>query len=89
MVTPQTGRPLYSYDDACHALTGWAAVLVYGRVVVALANAGIFCVALDASPTGLGTVLPQSVLQDVMANGGAQVLPGRAVSWQQLMKGAQ
>jgi len=61
---------------------GRAAVVVHGRVVVALADAGVPWVALDAGLAAATAVLQQAFLQDVMADGGAQVLPDGGVGGQ-------
>lgn len=82
VVSPKISSPLDSYDDPCHALTGRAAVLVNSWVIVALADAGIPGVALDAGLTAVAAVPPQAFLQNVMANGRAQVLSDRVFSRQ-------
>lgn len=89
VVSPQTRSPLHSDDDPGHALPAGAAVLVDAGLVVALADAGVLGVALDAGLTALGAVLPQTSLQDVMADGCAQVDPRRGFRGEQLMKRVQ
>lgn len=82
MISPQVSGPLYSDDHPGHALAGWAAVWAHGKVVVAAADTGLLLVALDSCLTGLRAVPPQGFLQDVMADGRAQVPPHRAVDRQ-------
>lgn len=82
VVSPEAVRPLHRDDDPRHALTGRAAVSVHAGVVVALADAGVPRVALDAGPAAAAAVPPQAFLQDVMADGGAQVLTDGGIDGQ-------
>ncbi|KAG7238926.1 hypothetical protein INR49_030473 [Caranx melampygus] len=76
VVTPKIRSPLHSYDDPGHALASRAAVSIYSRFIVALADAGIPRVSLDADLTAVTAVPQQAFLQDVMTNGCSQVLSG-------------
>ena len=86
VVPPQPGSPLDGEDDPGHAPTGRAAIGVDARVVVALTHAGIPGVALDAGLAGIAAVPPQAFLQDVVADGRAEVFADVAVLRQQLVK---
>lgn len=89
VVPPQTLGPLHRDDDPSRALPGRAAVRIHGLLVVALADAGVPGVALDPGAAGLAAVPPQALLQDVVADGGAEVLPGGIFDRHQLVERVQ